>query len=197
MDLAKNLVCFLCAKDTADTATGDLAAACITQRKQRWNAPADDSIDKPSDHEPVADAEPHMEEEMDMELADTATDDQEWSRDDFHFVCKHQGQTVAEFYDTQFHIGQVLSVESPTMANITFMSRKDNINLFKQPEVEDLDQVSPLHVIYADFEIFPQNQAWQLQSAAWETLQSRWAAFQKFFCAYRSSTRRQVNHQSC
>ena len=179
MDLAKNLVCFLCGEDTA---TGDLAAACITQRKRRWSASADDSIDEQSDSEPVADAEPRMEEEIGMELADTVTDDQEWSQDDFHFLFKHQGQTVAVFYDTQFYIGQVLSVESPTMANITFMSRKDNTILFKWPEVEDLDQVSSLHVIYADFEIFPQNRAWQLQSAAWAALQSRWAAFQKFFC---------------
>ena len=179
MDMAKNLVCFLCGEDTA---TGDLAAACITQRKRRWSASADDSIDEQSGSEPVADAEPRMEEEIDMELADTVTDDQEWSRDDFHSLFKHQGQTVAVFYNTQFYIGQVLSVESPTMANITFMSRKDNTNLFKWPEVEDLDQVSSLHVIYADFEIFPQNRTWQLQSAAWAALQSRWAAFQKFFC---------------
>ena len=117
-----------------------------------------------------------------MELADTVTDDQESSQDNFHFLFKHQGKTAAVFCDTQFYIGQVLSVGSPTMANITFMSRKDTINLFKWPEVEDLDQVSSLHLIYADFEIFSQNRAWQLQSAAWAALQSRWAAFQKFFC---------------
>jgi len=59
------------------TAT-DLAAACITQWKQRQNAPTDDSMDKQHDSEPVAEAEPLLH-EMGVEHvgSDTVTEKQE------------------------------------------------------------------------------------------------------------------------
>ena len=71
---------------------------------------------------------------------------------------------MAVFYDRDFYVGQVLKVHNPDFADVTFMTRTGNDNIFKWPQSEDTDQVAAKYVFDSDSEVVPKNRTWQIDS---------------------------------
>ena len=179
--LAINLATFLFGDDAAQRIQGqEIAEACVTRRptKQRQligqdSSEVTDTESTDSDSENESEAEHEAFEQM--------------CEDNFHFTYTHQEQTVAVFYSDEdenftFYLGKVVSVENESLANVSFLSRKGNDNIFKWPEVEDLDTVSCKHVFYADFELLSKNRAYQVNPEHWEDLNVRWEEYLRLFC---------------
>ena len=80
---------------------------------------------------------------------------QQLQEEDFSFNFSQQGQTVAVFYDRDFYVGQVLQVHNPDFADVTFMTRTGNDNIFKWPQSEDTDQVAAKYVLILTLKLCP------------------------------------------
>ena len=121
---------------------------------------------------------------------------QQLQEGDFSFNFSQQGQTV--FYDRDFYVGQVLQVHNPDFADVTFMTRTGNDNIFKWPQSKDTDQVAAKYVFDSDSEVVPKNRTWQIDSVplgmlehlqetfCWQVKLGHWVGhcspFKPFFC---------------
>lgn len=68
------------------------------------------------------------------------------------FKFSKQGCIVAVAYDTDYYIGEVVTVENGTLATVQFMNRGFR-NMFRWPQVDDIAAIEAKYVFASDFEV--------------------------------------------
>ena len=121
--------------------------------------------------------------DSDSDPTPTASDEDELDEAHHHpFTFSQAGQSVAVFYDDDFHVGNVTTVLSEESAEVNFMKKcVVTSNTYVWPGAPDTDIVKAQFVFLADFDITTSNgRIWSVTSDV--KLCQKYAAFKKCYC---------------
>ena len=120
--------------------------------------------------------------DSDLDPTPTASDEDELEEAHHPFTFSQAGQSVAVFYDDDFHVGNVTNVLSEESAEVNFMKKcVVTSNTYVWPATPDTDIVKAQFVFFADFDITTSNgRIWSVTSDV--KLGQKYAAFKKRYC---------------
>ena len=91
-----------------------------------------------------------------MESSTSSAEEGDYTFGDFLFT--QTGQYVAVYYDDDFHVGSVINIISPELAEVNFMKKCSvSNNTFLWPQKPDQDKIAAMFVFDSDFDIASQN----------------------------------------
>ena len=105
--------------------------------------------------------------------------------DGFLFTFTRTGQHVAVFYDSTFHIGDVIKVFDEDQGEISFMKKSViNNNTYVWPQQEDRETIDNMFVFAWDFDVTTTNgRIWTVCTPQnTPTLQERYVTYKTKFC---------------
>ena len=92
------------------------------------------------------------------------------------------GQNVAVYFDDDFYIGQVVSIETPQVGDIKFMDKCGlETNVYKWPRSEVTENIASMFVFSWDFELSTSNgRMWQL--GEYTSVSKKYELYKELFC---------------
>ena len=99
---------------------------------------------------------------------------------EFNFT--KQGQNVAVYFDDDFYIGQVVSIESPQVGDVKFMDKCGlETNVYKWPRSDVTENIASMFVFSWDFELSTSNgRMWQL--GEYTSVSKKYELYKELFC---------------
>ena len=119
----------------------------------------------------------------DSDTVDGDTEDEPVDSAQFgEFNFTKQGQNVAVYFDDDFYIGQVVSIETPQVGDVKFMDKCGlETNVYKWPRSDATENIASMFVFSWDFELSTSNgRMWQL--GEYTSVSKKYELYKELFC---------------